>query len=522
MNTRRVTRLAMAVLAVAALASRGLADVTLPSLISDNMVIQRGMAAPIWGEASPGEKVIVRIGDQQRETKAGADGRWMVRLRPMEAGGPFELSVAGRNTIVVRNLLVGDVWLCSGQSNMEMEVWEAQNAQQEVAQASYPQIRVFDVSRTTASEPQRNVGGRWVVAGPDTAGDFSAVAYYFGRELHRTLGVPIGLLTPSWGGTEIRLWTDRASLASDPELRPLLETSEKRLADYADDLLTKQIPRLGEWSRSAAAAKAARRPLPLPPLIPMDPRHQPWRPELSGCLYNAMIAPLIPYGIKGTIWYQGESDAGQAYRYRKLFPALIHGWRRLWGQGDIPFLFVQLANFRGEQLAWAEPTESTWAELREAQLMALAVPKTGMAVTIDIGDPADIHPKNKQEVGRRLSLAARSIAYGEKLEYSGPIYHQMSVEGDKIRLDFSHAEGGLIVTGDKLHGFAIAGEDREFVWADAVAEGSAVVVSSPKVARPVAVRYGWDNSPSCNLYNREALPASPFRTDDWPGVTVGQ
>ena len=499
-----------------------LGAVKLPAFISDNMVLQQGMKAPIWGTADPGEKITVRLGAQTHQAVAGADGRWMVRLDAISAAGPYEITVAGQNTLTVKNVMVGEVWVCSGQSNMQMSVGSAQNSQQEAAQANYPAIREFRVDWTISTEPKSDCGGKWEVCTPQSVGSFSAVAYFFGRDLHRELGVPVGLINTSWGGTEIELWMDRPTFEADPELKSIVDRSDTSLSDFAKGFLTTDAKRISEWYVSAGRESAAGKPISLPPLLPRDPRvlESGRGPSIPSSVYHAMVAPLVPYAMRGAIWYQGEANAGEAYKYRKVLPAMIAGWRRTWGQGDFPFLFVQLANFD-----WAgrriEPGESTWAELREAQTMTLSAPKTGMAVTIDIGEGADIHPKNKQEVGRRLALAAQSIAYGKTGVYSGPIYDSMAVEGSQIRIRFKYVGSGLeIAGGDKIEGFAIAGRDRRFVWADATIDGDTVLVSGPKIADPVAVRYAWANDPSCNLYNREGLPASPFRTDDWPGITA--
>jgi sialate O-acetylesterase len=324
--------------------------------------------------------------------------------------------------------------------------------------------------------------------------------------------VPIGLIHTSWGGTPAEAWTSAAALAAEPELAPIGKDWEQKLADYPKSL-EKYRNQLDEWHQASLKAETDGKPAPPPPQFPSDPYSSSWR---AAGLYNGMVAPLIPYGIRGAIWYQGESNADRAYQYRKLFPVMIQDWRRAWGQGDFPFLFVQLAGFVQD---WSPKT--TWAELREAQLRTLSLPKTGMAVAADIGDPYDIHPKNKQEVGRRLALAAQAIAYGKDVVYSGPVYESKTLEGDKIRLRFKHVTGGLTAKGGKpLKGFEIAGEDRKFVPAQANIEGNTVVVRSDKVPRPVAVRYAWADYPECSLYNRAGLPASPFRTDDWPGVTA--
>ena len=494
------------------LAAPCLADVKLHALFSDNMVLQSDMKVPVWGKAEPGEAVTVAIGDQKETATAGTKGHWKVELMPLKAGGPFIMTVTGKNSISLQNVLVGEVWVCSGQSNMQTKVSSAANAGTEIAEAKYPQIRLFTVSMRVSDTPQENVKGKWVECSPETVAGFSAVAYFFGRDIHKSLGVPVGLIHTSWGGTPAQSWTSRGALESDPDLKAYLDSWAKVIENYPQKL-DEYKNALEKWTAATQAAQPTTQPArrPSAPAGPGSP-NQP-----SG-LYNAMIAPLVPYAIRGAIWYQGESNAGQAYLYRKLFPAMITDWRRAWGEGDFPFLFVQLANF---QARMDQPSESSWAELREAQLMTLKLPKTAMAVIIDIGDAKDIHPKNKQDVGHRLALGARAAAYGQDLVYSGPVYDSMTIEGDKIRLSFKHVGGGLAAKGgETLKGFAVAGKDRKFVWADARIDGQTVIVSSPSVPQPVAARYAWANNPECNLYNRENLPATPFQTDDWPGVTA--
>jgi len=339
------------------------------------------------------------------------------------------------------------------------------------------------------------------------------VAYFFGRELHKELNVPVGLIHTSWGGTPAEAWTRREVLEADADFAPILKRYDDAVAKYPQ-AMEQYKQKLAEWKQAVEKAKAEGKKPPRRPRAPFGPGN----PHAPAGLYNAMIAPLIPYGIQGAIWYQGESNAGRAYQYRTLFPAMIKNWRDDWGRGKFSFLFVQLANFMKTK---PEPDESAWAELREAQSMTLALPNTGMAVIIDIGDAVDIHPKNKQDVGKRLALWPLAGIYGKKLVYSGPIYKSMKADGNSIILSFDHAGGGLVAKGDgQLKGFSIAGADRKFVWADAKIEGNTVVVSSEKVSDPVAVRYAWADNPVCNLYNKEGLPATPFRTDDWPGVTV--
>lgn len=489
------------------------ADVRLPKIFGDNMVLQAHARVPVWGWADPGEEVHVLIGGQLRKTEANDQGRWRVDFDPFEYG-PVRFVVEGKNRIELRNVLVGEVWVCSGQSNMEWPVARAMNAEQEIASANYPEIRLFKVAKVVAAKPLDDTEGEWRVCSPETVRDFSAVGYFFARELHQRLGVPIGMIQAAWGGTPAEAWTSREALEADPELKPILERWDEILANY-DEARKRYEEALRRWQEQARAARNEGKPVPPRPRPPRGPDH----PHRPAGLYNGMICPIVPFAIKGVIWYQGESNASRAYQYRKLFRTMIRDWRRTWGQGDFPFLFVQLANFLARQ---AEPGESDWAELREAQMMALEEPNTAMAVAIDIGEANDIHPRNKQEVGRRLALAALAIAYGKDVVYSGPLFDHMKIEGNKVRLFFKHVDGGLVAKGGELRGFAIAGPDRKFVWAKAKIEGDTVVVWSDKVPNPVAVRYGWADNPDCNLYNKAGLPASPFRTDDWPGITVGR
>ena len=497
------------------------ADVSLPAVIGDNMVLQRGRAAAIWGWAEPGEKVSVKGSWQWfwASTSADADGRWNVKVLPPRTAGPYEITIRGRNTITIKNILVGEVWVCSGQSNMQWSVRQAVDAEQEITAAKYPKIRLFTVKRKVADKPQSDCVGSWTECSPETIPGFSAVAYFFGRELHKELDVPVGLIHTSWGGTPAEAWTRRSVLESEPDCAPILQRFDEAIAKYPE--AKKQYEeKVNKWKEAVKKAKAEGEKPPRRPRPPFGPGN----PHSPAGLYNAMIAPLIPYGIQGAIWYQGESNAGRAYQYRKLFPAMITNWREDWGQGDFQFLFVQLANFMAVK---PDPCDSAWAELREAQSMTLRLPNTGMAVIIDIGEADDIHPKNKQDVGKRLALWALAKTHDKKLVYSGPIYESMRVAGSKIVLSFEHVGGGLVAgcgerasAGEPLKGFVIAGEDHKFVWADAKIEDDTVVVSSDKVAKPVAVRYAWADNPVCNLYNKKGLPASPFRTDDWPGVTA--
>jgi len=485
------------------------ADIRLPAIIGDNMVLQCNKKVSIWGWADPGEKVGVSVSWHRMKwaVTADGDGRWRFTMAAPDVGGPYQITLTGKNTITLRNILVGEVWVGSGQSNMQMSVRSSAHAENEIANATYPKIRLFTVERTVADTPQQDCTGSWVECSPETVPGFSAVAYFFGRELHKQLDVPVGLIHTSWGGTPAEAWTSRPTLEDNPNFEPILKRHEGFLGPVGN-LQQQYEERLERWKEAIKRAKN-------PPRRPKAPFGLGY-PSPSG-LYNAMIAPLIPYAIQGAIWYQGESNAGRAYQYRELFPAMIQCWRRDWGQGDFPFLFVQLANFMAQK---PEPGDSAWAELREAQLMTLELPNTGMAVIIDIGEARDIHPKNKQDVGKRLALWALANTYGKKIVYCGPLYESMERKGKNVVLHFNHIGGGLVAQGDDLKGFAIAGQGRKFVWADARIEGDTVVVSSDEVSQPVAVRYAWADNPLCNLYNKAGLPASPFRTDTWPGVTA--
>ena len=638
------------------------AEVRLPAIIGDNMVLQQGMKVRIWGSANAGENVAVTFAGKTLNTVADGGGRWEVSLGPLEKSGPSELVVKGDNVLTIKNVLVGEVWICSGQSNMEWPLINTTNAKEVVAQANYPEIRLFQVEHRTSASTLADVEGRWVVTTPEEAAGFSAVGYFFGRELYQRLKIPVGLIHTSWGGTPAEAWTSREALNSVPELKPILDRYESSLnalpltkeanvramaqweeqnlyvdagnkgealgyanpAVAADGWTTMDLPKQFEsagllidgavWFRKTLqlpdswAGKELLLSLPAiddfdvtyfngtkigstgketpnsysvvrnyvvpsslvragsnviairvfdhagdggfgrgemsirpsgdtQPIslrgawdykieLALEPKRPNWdtRPQAIGAgnqnnpsvLYNAMIAPLVPFAIRGAIWYQGESNASRAYQYRALFPLMIRDWRSAWGQ-EFPFYFVQLANWRARK---TEPDDSDWAELREAQLMTLREPHTGMAVAIDIGDGDDLHPPNKLDVGRRLAAWALARTYRQHVAPSGPLFDRFSVAGNKIRIGFKHATGLKTSDGGPVKGFAIAGADRRFVWADARIEGNAVVVSSPRIKKPVAVRYGWADNPEVNLYNNADLPASPFRTDDWPGVTA--
>jgi sialate O-acetylesterase len=490
------------------------AAVKLPAVFSDNMVLQRGQPAPVWGWADKGEEVTVAVAGQSHAAKAGEDGRWKVVLDKLDIGAPLEMMVKGSSgsSITLKNILVGEVWVCSGQSNMQMAIADSNNAREEIASADHPHIRLISVPVRGTQEPQQDFQGRWVECSPKTIATFSAAGYFFGRKLHQDLKVPIGLINCSWGGAACEAWAKRSYLEADPQYKKLLQDTDEQIRSYekAQAVWKKQH---NAWKKKAKAAKAAGKdpgPAPVPPL---DPRAD--QLHVANC-YNGMLLPIIPYAIRGAIWYQGETNLSRAYQYRSLFPAMIANWRADWGQGDFPFGFVQLAPFR-----YAGQNPTNFAELCEAQRMTLdASANTGMAVTLDIGDVKDIHPKNKQDVGKRLALWALAKVYGKDLVYSGPIYKSMAVEGNKIRLQFDHVGGGLISSdGKPLTEFTIAGTDQKFVPAVAEIDGNSIVVHSDKVAEPAAVRFAWRDEAVPNLANKEGLPASLFRTDTWKGVT---
>jgi sialate O-acetylesterase len=497
------------------LASSAAADPRLPAIFSDHMVLQQQMPIGVWGWAAPDERIEVRLRSQRVSTTTGRDGRWHVALAPETAGGPDELVVTGATaTVRFADVLIGEVWVGSGQSNMQWAVRQAQDAEAEIAAAHHPRIRLFSVKRVTALEPKDDVtpmegAPTWAVASPASIANFSAVGYFFARELQKARNVPIGVIHSSWGGTPAEAWTRRDVLAEDPALQPLLAQYRRLEGEYPSQRYGYER-RLPIWSEALKAWQAAN-PKPETPLPGMPaPRGGPEDPHRPASLWNAMIAPITPFAIRGVLWYQGETNALRAWDYQRLMTAMIQDWRRVWQRGDLPFLFVQLANFRQNPPL---PGASWWAEVREAQRLTLGLPNTGMASAIDIGNPLDIHPLNKQEVGRRLALAARAVAYGERIVAAGPEYEGMTLEGSRIRVRFRHAGGGLVLDTSKGSSFLIAGLDGQFKPATAALDGGTIVVSSPEVPAPVAVRYAWQDDPATSLRNVEGLPASPFRTD---------
>jgi sialate O-acetylesterase len=503
------------------------ADVKPHPLFTDGAVLQQGVDIPVWGTAKDGERVTVTLDGQSASTVA-REGKWIVRLAPRTAGGPFTMTVAGRNTVTIQNVAVGEVWVCAGQSNMEWTLARSTSAATEPPKANHPMLRMFTVKRRVAIEPASELAGSWVVAAPATVPHFSAVGYFFARDIHKELGVPVGMLNASWSGTPAQAWTSFSGLKKDPELEVYLQAIQKLRDDYP--LAARKYPELKkefetrriQWQREygnplneavkawqqerTVAIAEGRQPGPYP-TAPVKPPVAPAPPEgdqtTPTTLFNAMVAPLMPYAIRGVIWYQGEANANEAKRYQTLFPRLIADWREKWGSGDFPFLFVQIAPFKGRP-----------PYLMEAQLLSLGkVKNTAMVVTADVGDPEDNHPRNKEPVGGRLALAARGLAYREDIVYSGPIFENVKFQGNKAVLGFKHVGGGLVAKDGELKGFAIAGADKNFVPAWAEIKGEKVVVASEKVTAPVAVRYGWANVPDVSLYNKEGLPAPPFRSD---------
>jgi sialate O-acetylesterase len=503
-----------ACLLLTAIVSPARADVSLNNMFGDHMVLQQGIKNKVWGKADPGEAVTVTLGGQKHSATADANGMWHVFLDPVqEYGGPHTLTVAGKNTITFNDVLIGEVWVCAGQSNMQWSLNNTNDADLERAAAKFPNIRLITVPNRGTQEPQWNFNGTWSACTPETVGNFSAVGYLFGRQLHQTLGVPVGLINNAWGGSAAEAWVQRDKLAANEKLKPLVERWVKMEADYDK--------KMAEWKLEADKAKAEGKPQPKQPKNPESDMTGNARP---GNIHCGVLKPSIGYGIKGAIWYQGESNAGRAYQYRELFPLMIKSWREEWGLGDFPFYWVQLADFMGEK---PEPADSAWAELREAQTMTMkALPNTGEAVIIDIGEGKDIHPKNKQDVAKRLARWALAETYKRPgITARSPLYKGMEKQGAKIVLSFdnvaSNAGGWRPFDVAEPQGFTIAGADKKFVAAKAsILPDGRIEVTSATVTDPVAVRYAWADNPVCNMYSAAGLPLTPFRTDDFPGITA--
>jgi len=528
------------------------------SMFTTNAVLQRDMAAPVWGTADPHEPITVSINGQSASTTADARGQWSLKLPPLAAGGPFTLTFAGHpgDTLTRQNILVGDVWFCGGQSNMEYPlqgvIWAQRPSifKSVIASCADPMIRYLNVNEDPNVTPQASFRAIWQELNPQTAPELSAVGYFFGRNLRKSLGVPIGLISASYGGSPAEAWVSQDALQSNPVLAHYLEDAAKEMQKYQKDLAAYTAHqadyRMAKSKFDTDAAKAAGTPLPTAPVPPKKPFPMEKSAYLACRLFNGMVAPVLPYAIKGTIWYQGESNTASAYEYQTLLPALMADWRAHWGQGDFPFLIVQIAPYK--PIEPGPVLRSDWAEMREAQRrIAAADGHSGLVVLTDLGEENDVHPKRKEPVGDRLALLARAKAYGETIEYSGPVLDSATVEGARIRVHFTHAEGlhacavrtwsdddaraynadptanvgTVIATPDKLVGFEMAGEDQVYHSADAAISGATVVVSSPAVLAPVAVRYAWATFPVGNLSNGAGLPASPFTTDTWRWSTQG-
>jgi sialate O-acetylesterase len=569
LGRRRLTAVLLT-LVVTALAGHARGDVKLAEIFGDHMVLQEGTKLPVWGWAAAGERVTVTFGGASGSAIAGADGTWLVDLPAVPQNTkPQVLTVAGKNTLTFQDVLVGDVWFASGQSNMDFGIGNDGHAAETIASANEPQIRLFMVTKQLSLQPLStfgrtipgNLDGKWQVCSPAVLGGkwgwngFSALAYYFGREIHHHLNRPIGMIQSAWGGTQVAGWTSIPGLEKNPIMTHYVADHQKRVDNFAQ--ATKDYPKLraagtaafnqwneqygipfqkelAQWNLDYPKAVAAGQPAPPKPRFTGPPKPRGVSPPDGwifggGNLFNGMVNPVIPYAIKGVIWLQGENDRGNAFEYFTSFPGLIADWREKWNEGDFPFLFVQLSN--GNPPQDKRPIEDYTATLREAQARTLSVPNTGMAVAIDIGSALDIHYKDKLDAGLRLALVARRVAYGETVVAYGPMYDSMSVEGNKIRLSFKEVGSGLVlrvppwmpledptaVAADTagLKGFAIAGDDRKWKFANAVIDGHTVVVSADGLPNPVAVRYDWQECPLGNLANKEGLPAAPFRTDDW-------
>jgi sialate O-acetylesterase len=478
------------------------AKVSLPALFGNHMMLQQKAPVKIWGKADPGEKISINILKQSVSTKAGKDGKWTVWLKPLAASAPISMTIKGSNSITINDILVGDVWVASGQSNMEWRVNQSNNYEAEAKNANYPQIRLFHVINSIADTALDFVRGKWEVCTPQNVGTYTGVGYFFIRDMYQHYKVPMGLIEADWGATNAEAWTSVKALQDDPKSHYILDRWNKQV-QARPQVLEKYKADFYAWKKTADELSAKGDSIPLPPRNGAGPGSK----NAPGSIYNAVIAPMVGYTIKGIIWYQGEGNAyvGQAYPYRYMFATLITSWRKAWGQGNFPFIFVQLSSFKREPY---------WPVMRESQADALRLPNTGMAVSIDLGDSTNAHYKNKQDVGYRLQLAARHLA-GETLEYSGPVYQKMSAENGGIRLYFDHANGMKTGDGGPLKGFTIAGEDGVFVPAEAKIDGKTIVVSNSKVSKPVAARYSYVGWPFYNLVNGDNLPASSFRTDTW-------
>jgi sialate O-acetylesterase len=503
------------------------AEIKLAGVFSDHMVLQRDMAVPVWGWADPGESITVTVGSQSKQAIADASGKWALKLDAMSAGGPLSLTASGSNKVTISDVLVGEVWLCSGQSNMAMTVSRAKDFESEQQHADFPHIRHFKTAAHATPDPQADCSGSWSVCSSETVGGFSATAYFFGRKLHQDLNVPVGLINSSWGGTDVAAWTSLPAQQAVESIAPKLDAFDATIAafDQAESQAAYKAS-LAAWEKRVATAKKEGKPVPRKPRPVGDPRVDQNRPAN---LFNGMINPLIPYAIRGATWYQGERNSHSVedgLLYATQLKTLITDWRSRWEQGDFQFLTVQLPNFHA---AVDQPVQTTgWVMLRESEMKTLRLQNTGIAITTDVGEADDIHPKDKQTVGDRLALWALGTTYGQGIEYSGPLlsfsqYRTRTtndagkVNPGRMMINFTHADGLKSSDGKALRGFAVADEDRKFYLADARIDNETglVVLSSKKVQTPVAARYNWADNPDGNLVNGAGLPAAPFRTDRW-------
>ena len=513
------TRILIAVVIGFFSTASGKANVVLPDVIGDTMVLQRNQPVPIWGQADPGEVVTIKFAGQSKKVTAGADGKWLVKLNSLHANAtPATMTISGKNTIELKNILVGEVWLLSGQSNIQRLLSETANGEAAIAAADHPLIRLFNVSRQVAFKHQPPPLASWQACSPESVKQFSAAGYYFGVELQKELNVPIGLINSSYGGSQAEAWTPVEYLLASADLRPTVERT-KIWDEERSRVKAEYETQLKQWRDGVENARTAgARPQPSP-AVPDALREY----RIASSIYNGMIAPLIPFSIRGAFWYQGESNEARAQQFGILLPTMIKAWRERWGEGNFPFGIIQLPNYRDPK---PDPVDEAWSHIREAQRRtAVTTPNTGLIVTIDIGEAHDIHPKNKLDVGKRMAQWALAEVYGRKMSKSGPMFRRAMIAGPKIVLTFADVGQGLkIRDGDRLDEFAIAGTDRKWHWAEARIVGKdRVEVWSSAVSQPLAVRYAFNNNPKHpNLTNETGLPAAPFRTDDWPGPTDGK
>ena len=504
-------RILLVCLAVATFAR---AELKLPAILSDHMVLQQKQANPIWGWDKPGTKVTVSFAGQTHSAVAAADGKWTVKLSPVAANAtPQTLAITGSSQREIRDVLVGEVWMCSGQSNMGWSINQSRHGDLEAAASRHPNLRLITVPRVGTQERQSDFKGKWEAATPETVKNFSAVGFLYGRFIHEIVGVPVGLINNAWGGSAAEAWIRRETLENDPRFKGLMAATAKRETELQSEKGKASFEAsVAKWKEAAGKARAEKKPAPAQPQNYLTGNSRP------GNIFAGMVYSTLGYGMKGVIWYQGESNASRAHEHAEMFPLLIEQWRKEWGQGDFSFYWVQLADYRAEKPA---PGESDWAELRETQTKTLRLPNTGQAVIIDLGEGRDIHPRNKYDVAARLVRWALVQDYGMKLPYRSPEYKEAVFEGDKaiVTIDcFGSNLKAFDTTEPK--GFAICGEDKVWHWAKAKIVGTnKVEVTSERVASPVAVRYAWADNPVCNLYAANDLPVTPFRTDNFEMTT---